>query len=180
MSKKVATNKPKELFEWKGDPEDRNMDCNVQSENGLKIVTGADSGEVGMWVIGHAAMTSCAVHEKDEAKRLNMAAKFLQEIGPQDGLEGMLEAQMVQASDMAAECMRRAALPGQCIEAKDKNINQAVKLMRVFREGLEALDKHRGKGQQKITVEHVTVNEGGQAIVGNVHHGGGGKDEKQG
>jgi hypothetical protein len=33
---------------------------------------------------------------------------------------------------------------------------------------MEALDKHRGKGQQKITVEHVTVEAGGQAIVGNV------------
>jgi len=33
---------------------------------------------------------------------------------------------------------------------------------------LEALNKHRGKGQQKVTVEHVHVHEGGQAVVGNV------------
>ena len=33
---------------------------------------------------------------------------------------------------------------------------------------LEALDKHRGKGQQKITVEHVNVHAGGQAVVGTV------------
>jgi hypothetical protein len=32
---------------------------------------------------------------------------------------------------------------------------------------------HRGKGQQKVTVEHVHVHEGGQAIVGNVLAGGG-------
>ena len=36
-----------------------------------------------------------------------------------------------------------------------------------------ALDKHRGKGQQRVTVEHVHVHEGGQAIVGNVEAGGG-------
>jgi len=36
---------------------------------------------------------------------------------------------------------------------------------------LEALDKHRGKGQQKVTVEHVHVYRGGQAIVGNVEQG---------
>ena len=33
---------------------------------------------------------------------------------------------------------------------------------------IEALDKHRGKGKQKITVEYVNVEAGGQAIVGNV------------
>jgi hypothetical protein len=33
---------------------------------------------------------------------------------------------------------------------------------------LEALNRHRGKGQQKVTVEHVHVHEGGQAIVGNL------------
>jgi len=38
---------------------------------------------------------------------------------------------------------------------------------------LEALNKHRGKGQQKVTVEHVHVHQGGQAIVGHVAQGGG-------
>jgi hypothetical protein len=33
---------------------------------------------------------------------------------------------------------------------------------------LEALNRHRGKGQQKMTVEHVHVHSGGQAIVGTV------------
>jgi hypothetical protein len=31
---------------------------------------------------------------------------------------------------------------------------------------LEALNRDRGKGQQKVTVEHVHVHEGGQAVVG--------------
>jgi len=37
------------------------------------------------------------------------------------------------------------------------------------RRTLEALQRYRGKGQQKVTVEHVHVNAGGQAIVGTVH-----------
>ena len=36
----------------------------------------------------------------------------------------------------------------------------------------ERLDHHRGRGQQQITVKHVTVN-ADQAIVGNVTAGGG-------
>jgi hypothetical protein len=33
---------------------------------------------------------------------------------------------------------------------------------------LDTLNRHRGKGQQKVTVEHVHVHKGGQAIVGNI------------
>jgi hypothetical protein len=35
-----------------------------------------------------------------------------------------------------------------------------------------ALQRYRGTGQQKITVEHVHVHSGGQAIVGAVQGGG--------
>jgi hypothetical protein len=34
--------------------------------------------------------------------------------------------------------------------------------------------RYRSSGEQTMRVGHVTVNEGGQAIVGNVFHGGGG------
>lgn len=43
---------------------------------------------------------------------------------------------------------------------------------------MEALNRYQGKGQQKVTVEHVTVNAGGQAIVGNLTHDGGGVTQK--
>ena len=36
---------------------------------------------------------------------------------------------------------------------------------------MDALNRHRGKGQQKITVERVNVERGGQAIVGHVETG---------
>ena len=36
---------------------------------------------------------------------------------------------------------------------------------------MEALDRHRGKGQQKVTVEQVLVHQGGRTIVGNVGPG---------
>jgi hypothetical protein len=43
---------------------------------------------------------------------------------------------------------------------------------------LEALNRHRGKGQQKVTVEHVHVHAGGQAVVGMVERPGGGDQRK--
>jgi hypothetical protein len=53
-------------------------------------------------------------------------------------------------------------------------IAQANKLSRTYATLLEALNRHRGKGQQKVTVEHVHVHSGGQAVVGVVDGLGGG------
>lgn len=44
------------------------------------------------------------------------------------------------------------------------------KLCRTFAIQLETLKRIRSSGEQKVTVRHVSVNEGGQAIVGNVTH----------
>ena len=44
------------------------------------------------------------------------------------------------------------------LDAVNLKVNQITKLSRTFLAQLEALNKHRGKGQQKNTVEHVTVN----------------------
>jgi hypothetical protein len=57
-------------------------------------------------------------------------------------------------------------------------LNQANKLSRTYAVLLDALNRHRGKGQQKVTVEHVHVHAGGQAVVGVVEPlGGGGQSE---
>jgi transposase InsO family protein len=62
----------------------------------------------------------------------------------------------------------------QTFEGRRENLNQANKLSRTYTTLLEALNRHRGKGQQKVTVEHVHIHEGGQAIVSNVESPGGG------
>jgi hypothetical protein len=72
------------------------------------------------------------------------------------------------------ECYRRAMLPDVHFDQRHGNLNSANKLSRTYSTLLEALNRHRGKGQQKVTVEHVHVHEGGQAIVGNVEAPGGG------
>jgi hypothetical protein len=43
---------------------------------------------------------------------------------------------------------------------------------------LDALNRYRGKGQQKVTVEHVHVHAGGQAVVGTIQTPGGGDQSK--
>ena len=79
-----------------------------------------------------------------------------------------MAAQLLAAHNAAMECYRRAMHSEQTFEGRRENLNQANKLSRSSAVLLEALNRHRGKGQQKVTVEHVTVNAGGQAIVGAV------------
>src|SRR5207247_8553474 len=87
-------------------------------------------------------------------------------IAPKDELEGMIAAQLLAAHNAAMECYRRAMLGEQTFEGRRENLSQANKLSRSYAVLLEALNRHRGKGQQKVTVEHVHVHSGGQAIVG--------------
>ncbi len=59
-------------------------------------------------------------------------------------------------------------LPSQSIESRDMNLRHAGKLLNTYTRQVEVLDKHRGKGQQQVTVKYVNVESGGQAVVGNV------------
>jgi hypothetical protein len=67
----------------------------------------------------------------------------------------------------------------QTFEGRRESLTQANKLSRSFATLLEALNRHRGKGQQKVTVEHVHVHSGGQAVVGVVGGGDPPKSEEQ-
>ena len=99
-------------------------------------------------------------------------------IGPNDEIEGMIAAQLIAAHNASMECYRRAMLGEQTFEGHRENLNQANKLSRTYATLLDALNRHRGKGQQKVTVEHVHVHAGGQAVVGVVAPPGGGDQSK--
>lgn len=104
----------------------------------------------------------------ERIQRMKLALQRVNKIKPTEGIEGMLAVQMVGTHSAAMECLRRAMLPGQTVEGREQNLRHAEKLLSLYARQLEVLDKHRGKGQQKVTVEHVHIEPGGQAIVGNV------------
>jgi hypothetical protein len=113
--------------------------------------------------------------EADEIKRQHQATiEALIGISPRDEFEGMIAAQLIACHNAAMECYRRAMLPEQPFEGWREQLNQANKLSRSYAVLLETLNRHRGKGHQKVTVEHVHVHAGGQAIVGKVEAPGGG------
>ena len=103
--------------------------------------------------------------------RVVQALEFYESLEPSGGAEGMLALQMVGSHEAALECLRRASSPDQSPKGRDMDLKNAQRLMSLFAQQFAALDKHRGKGQQKVTVEYVNVHAGAQAIVGNVETG---------
>ena len=107
-------------------------------------------------------------------RRLRAALAVMKGIEPGDVLEDMAAAQLVAAHHAAMQAYGRAANPDQPFAVWRESLNQANRLSRTFAALVEALNRHRGKGgQQRVVVEHVTVNEGGQAVVGAVERPGG-------
>lgn len=109
---------------------------------------------------------------------LNTAIATVAGVEPRDNLEATLAVQMATVH-MAAMRHSRLMLTADSIERLEIQERTVNKLMRTFTSQMEALRKHRNGGNQKVVVEHVYVGEGGQAIIGNVTHGGRGKEERR-
>jgi hypothetical protein len=147
----------------------------------LKRLGGSQSDHWNKVLIDQTVQTLWPKHS-DQERQNRAALAGLVGIGPQDELEGMIAAQLVATHNATMECFRRAMMPEQTFEGRRENLNQANKLSRTYATLIEALNRHRGKGQQKVTVEHVHVHAGGQAVVGIVEPPGGGdraKSEEQ-
>lgn len=108
-----------------------------------------------------------------EAESVNAALALMEAVAPQDEVEGALAVQMASNHALTIEMLCRAKSTGD-VEHLALYGNLAVKLQRTFTAQIEALARMRGKGQQTVRVEHVTVEAGAQAIVGDVHHHPGG------
>jgi hypothetical protein len=131
----------------------------------------ADQAVQTLWV------KNSSVETRDRQIEATIAA--LIGINPRDEIEGMLAAQMLASHNAAMECYRRAMLSDQTFEGRNMALTHAAKASRTYAALVEALNRHRGKGQQKVTVEHVHVHKGGQAIVGAVGGGFAPKSEDQ-
>jgi hypothetical protein len=142
----------------------------------LKRLGGSQSDDWNKVIVNQTvnALPIAGANGDDASAQTKAAIVGLVGIEPKDELEGMIAAQLVAGHNAAMECYRRAMLQDQAFEFRRENLNQAGKLSRTFATLLEALNRHRGKGQQKVVVEHVHVYKGGQAIVGNVGTPGGG------
>jgi hypothetical protein len=112
------------------------------------------------------------------ATTVNSALGFIRSIKPRDETEAQLAAQMA-ATHSAVMTFARRLSKVSTIPQQDSAINAYNKLARTYAAQMEALKRYRSTGEQKVTVTHVSVADGGQAIVGNVTTGGGGVPKKE-
>lgn len=102
----------------------------------------------------------------------NTMLAAVEAVRPENEIEGMLAVQMATTHRLAMECLHRSA-GAVTPEEMEANGKLATRLLRSFSTQFEVLAKARRGGAQKVTVKHVHVHEGGQAIVGNVAASGG-------
>jgi hypothetical protein len=140
--------------------------------------TGCAEPEMASMLIDQVAGTIFLGKEFDV--KIDLSARFINMLSPQNEMEGVLISQMAGTHILAMEFMRRSILSDQTTEGSESCVNRASKFISLFLRQVEALERLRGKtGNQKVTVEHVYIGAGGQAIVGNVEAGTQGGDKKK-
>jgi len=104
---------------------------------------------------------------KPDAGNLAFMISMIKRIKPRDSVEAMLAAQMVSVHVMAMQSVHHLAT-AEDLAWHDSAGRALARLARTFPAQIEALNRYRNQGEPAITVQNVSVQDGGKAIVGNV------------
>src|ERR1700731_2866558 len=105
--------------------------------------------------------------ENPDEVNLSFMISMVKSIKPRDSVEAMLVAQMVSVHVMAMRCAHHLANADD-VAQQDSAGRALGRLARTFPAQIEALNRYRSRGEPAITVQNVSVQDGGKAIVGNV------------
>ena len=136
----------------------------------MKESLGTANSDFLVGIISELGCITVAADGQADVETLNHALTLIQGIQPRDEIETMLATQMATVH-MASINFARRLQRAQNIEQRESAERGFNRLARTFVAQVEALKRHRSKGEQRVYVERVNVNEGGQAIVGNVVRG---------
>ena len=116
-------------------------------------------------------MANAVSQGKDaDEEAINFGLAVIAGVNPKDELETMLAMQMV-AIHLTTMTFTRRLAHVETLDQQHGSERALNKLARTFAMQMEALKRYRTGGEQKVVVQHVNVNEGGQAIVGTVDRG---------
>jgi hypothetical protein len=107
-----------------------------------------------------------AVARRPDQGNLAFMVSTLKSIAPKDSLEAMLAAQMVSVHVATMRCARRLACTDD-VPQQESLARALTRLARTFAAQMEALSRHRSNGACAITVQNLSVQDGGKAVVGN-------------
>jgi hypothetical protein len=117
-------------------------------------------------ILRQLVRTSVSGESPDEVN-LSFMISMVKSIKPRDSVEAMLVAQMVSVHVMAMRCAHHLA-NAEDIAQHDSAARALGRLARTFPAQIEALNRYRSHGEPAITVQNVSVGDGGKAIVGNI------------
>ncbi len=152
----------------KGDGDQISLDCRDQAHGYalLKKAIGTEDNDFVRGILFQLAVAGGLGPDVVE-DGANFMLSVVNGIKPKDQIETMLAVQMT-AVHMATMRFARSLARSENIPQQDSAERALNKLARTYAIQMEALKRHRTGGEQKVTVQHVSVSEGGQAIVGNV------------
>jgi hypothetical protein len=116
-----------------------------------------------------ASMPGINSDNASEAGRATLSG--LLDINSTDPIEGMLASQIIAAHEASMHLRQLAWIPEQHFVVQAKYLELAEKAARTMGMLTERLDQHRGRGQQQITVKHVTVNADQALVTDNITTG---------
>jgi hypothetical protein len=105
--------------------------------------------------------------QNPDAVNISFMISMIKSIKPRDSIEAMLVAQMVSVHVMAMRCAYQLAKADDIV-LQDSAARALGRLARTFPAQMDALNRYRSQREPNITVRNVSVQDGGQAIVGNV------------
>jgi hypothetical protein len=105
--------------------------------------------------------------DKADEANINFLLAVVRDAKPKDHLEAMLLAQMAVVHVTSMEFARRLRR-AETLQEQDSAERAVNKLYRTFAVQMETRKRYRVESEPQVTVNNVAVNEGGQAIVGNV------------
>ncbi|WGD50029.1 hypothetical protein QA641_30950 [Bradyrhizobium sp. CB1650] len=107
------------------------------------------------------------IGQRPNEANLAFMISMMKSISPRDSIEAMLAAQMVCVHVTAMRCAHHLACAGD-LASQDSASRALAKLVRTFPAQIEALSRYRSNGERAITVQSVSVQDGGNAIAANV------------
>ncbi|RXH03007.1 hypothetical protein [Bradyrhizobium zhanjiangense] len=112
-------------------------------------------------------LKASVIEQKPNEANLAFMISMMKSIAPRDSVEAMLVAQMVSVHVAAMRSACRLAFTDH-LQQQEGVTRALTRLARTFAAQIEALSRHRSNGERAITVQNVSVQDGGSAIVGNV------------
>jgi hypothetical protein len=151
-------------------PKGMTVELDPKPKGELKKLGGSQSDKWNLRLVGLVA-NALPIAQSDKEAALVATSAVCQgtaDIAPADPIEGILIAQLMAANEASRSMYRRGwSQPPEYFEARTKYLQLADKAARTVMMLTERLDHHRGRGQQQITVKHVTTNNvtADQAII---------------